>query len=292
MSNIDKQWLQQKIAEMEANRDDIPFGLGEDGTNTLAAMKLALASLEAEPVALRDERSGSGGISKKPGFNDLPHGAPLYTDPPAPVSVPDEATPENIEILASTYAPRGVTYQWDSDECNAAADSWNACRAAMLQGAEPVTTAYKLPANTPCKDAPEHIWLQTAGVWPESGEFSELTWCSDNQHQDDTLYIRADVVTGNSPVISDGWVACSDRMPEPKRWLALYGARVFTHGAERGQPYEEPRVDEGYLGSDGQFYLLNWEQPGILDDNYNNDLAVATHWMYWELPAAPQQEVK
>lgn len=55
---------------------------------------------------------------------------------PAMVSVPDEATPENIEILASTFAPRGVTYQWDRDECNAAADSWNACRAAMLQGAD------------------------------------------------------------------------------------------------------------------------------------------------------------
>lgn len=59
---------------------------------------------------------------------------PLYRHAqPAPV-VPDEATPENIEILASTFAPRGVTYQWDRDECNAAADSWNACRAAMLQG--------------------------------------------------------------------------------------------------------------------------------------------------------------
>ncbi len=78
-------------------------------------------------------------------------------------------------------------------------------RAAMLQGAEPVTTAYKLPATKPCKEAPEHIWLQTAGVWPENGEFSELTWCSDNQHQDDTLYVRADVVAGNSPVIPDGW---------------------------------------------------------------------------------------
>ncbi|MHB7032590.1 hypothetical protein ACYCII_16630 [Enterobacter roggenkampii] len=77
--------------------------------------------------------------------------------------------------------------------------------AAMLQGAKPVTTAYKLPANTPCKDAPEHIWLQTSGVWPESVEFSELTWCSDNQHEDDTLYVRADVVSGNSPVIPDGW---------------------------------------------------------------------------------------
>lgn len=97
---------------------------------------------------------------------------------------------------------------------------------------------------------------------------------------------------GSSPVIPDGWVACSERMPEPKRWLALYGARVFTHGDERGQPYHKSCVDQGYLGSDGQFYLLNWDQPGTLDDNYNNDLAIATHWMYWELPAPPQQEVK
>lgn len=86
----------------------------------------------------------------KPGKNDIDHmvwfleGLSNLTAPPAPV-VPEEATPENIAILASTFAPRGVTYQWDSDECNAAADSWNACRDAMLQGAEHVTTAYKLP---------------------------------------------------------------------------------------------------------------------------------------------------
>lgn len=51
MSTITKQWLQQKIAEMEAARDEIPFGLDEDDSNTLAALRIALASLEAEPVA-------------------------------------------------------------------------------------------------------------------------------------------------------------------------------------------------------------------------------------------------
>lgn len=51
MSNIDKQWLQQKIADMEAARDEIPFGLDEDDSNTLTALRIALASLEAEPVA-------------------------------------------------------------------------------------------------------------------------------------------------------------------------------------------------------------------------------------------------
>ncbi|MDC7876431.1 DUF551 domain-containing protein [Escherichia coli] len=79
--------------------------------------------------------------------------------------------------------------------------------------AEPVSQTYKLPVNTPCQNAPAHIWLQTAGVWPEDGELSELTWCSHNQHHDDTLYVRADLVNGNSPVIPDGWISCSERMP-------------------------------------------------------------------------------
>jgi hypothetical protein len=57
MSTITREWLQQKIAYMEATRDDIPFGLDEDDSNTLAALKMALASLEAEPVAWDYERA-------------------------------------------------------------------------------------------------------------------------------------------------------------------------------------------------------------------------------------------
>ncbi|MFB4595873.1 hypothetical protein [Enterobacter cloacae] len=106
----------------------------------LRSSEIALASLEAEPVAWL---LSGGGAKNHVSFDSgnayadpLREVTPLYTAPPAPVSVPDEATPENIEILASTFAPRGVTYQWDRDECNAAADSWNACHAAMLQGAD------------------------------------------------------------------------------------------------------------------------------------------------------------
>lgn len=51
--------------------------------------RIALERIDAKAVALRDERSGSGGISKQPGFNDLPHGTRLYAVPPAP-------KPENI----------------------------------------------------------------------------------------------------------------------------------------------------------------------------------------------------
>lgn len=50
---------------------------------------------------------------------------------PAPV-VPEEATPDSIEILASARRRDHAVFQWDEDQRNAAADSWNACRAAML----------------------------------------------------------------------------------------------------------------------------------------------------------------
>ncbi|MFK3708638.1 hypothetical protein ACI2JR_27635 [Klebsiella sp. NPDC088457] len=47
--------------------------------------------------------------------------------------VPKEATPDSIEILASARRRDCAVFQWDEDQRNAAADSWNACLGAMLQ---------------------------------------------------------------------------------------------------------------------------------------------------------------
>ena len=161
--------------------------------------RIALASLEAEAVAdvvawssQNEERTCDVRLRR----HDIKPG-PLYTAPPATVSVP-AALDNDID---SDDHPLLWSYN----------NGWNAYRAAMLQGAvqpqnQQQNIPENIPVNTPCKEAPEYIWLQTAGVWPENGEFSELTWCSDNQHEDDTLYVRADVVSGNSPVITDGWV--------------------------------------------------------------------------------------
>ena len=94
MSTITKEWLQQKIADMEAARDEIPFGLDEDDSNTLAAMKLALASLEAGPVGyidaeytdlIKSAHIESCSVYSEPGEGFIA----LYAAPPAPVSVPD-----------------------------------------------------------------------------------------------------------------------------------------------------------------------------------------------------------
>lgn len=62
----------------------------------------------------------------------------LYTAPPAPASVPDEVSWEDV--------PEEIT-EYDMALASAWAHGFNQCRAAMLQGAEPVTTAYKLPPH-------------------------------------------------------------------------------------------------------------------------------------------------
>ncbi|MCD0238474.1 DUF551 domain-containing protein, partial [Enterobacter kobei] len=144
--------------------------------------------------------------------------------------------------------PEDITED-DMEVALAWAHGFNQCRAAMLQGVE--------NAETPTT-------MHTAPALDSSPKIAELP-------------------SGNSPVIPDGWVACSDKNPEKGRWLALFGKRT----KENCDPY----VDEGYLGSDGEFYFFDWESGPRIDDCHPYDKAIVSHWMYWELPAAPQQEV-
>ncbi|HFU4817572.1 TPA: DUF551 domain-containing protein [Escherichia coli] len=126
----------------------------------------------------------------------------------------------------------------------------DACHAAMLQGSQPVSQTYKFPVNTPCQDAPAHIWLQTAGVWPEDGELSELTWCSHNQHHDDTLYVRADLVNGNSPATPDSWISCSERMPAQDDWILIYSKHgEYMAGQVQGEYVELSDGTLSWLGN-------------------------------------------
>ncbi|HHL7868479.1 TPA: DUF551 domain-containing protein [Escherichia coli] len=222
--------------------------------------RIALASLEAEAVmfcisgqnvdseehvstskavvdAWVEEWNQVDGSPGEPLYKTMP----LYYHAalPAPV-VPDEMYWQDAPVEGSSKAAAYAT-------------GWNACRAAMLQGAESVSQTYRLPVNTPCQDAPAHIWLQTAGVWPEDGELSELTWCSHNQHHDDTLYVRADLVNGNSPVTPDGWISCSERMPDDAQWCVV--------NTEYGYYVQCWSEGQGWLGDDisiPKCDVINW----------------------------------
>lgn len=90
---------------------------------------LALAAMDSEPVAEV--------LSNRPG-NDtsaidraLPVGTQLYRHAQQPV-VPEEATPENVEMLSGYVS----TYKLTDSERDIAAEIWNACRAAMLAAAQ------------------------------------------------------------------------------------------------------------------------------------------------------------
>ena len=124
------------------------------------------------------------------------------TAQPAPV-VPDEIEPDD-----------GNTFDY--------VDGWNACRAAMLNGAEPVSQTYKL---------------------------NELA--------------------GNYPVTPDGWISCSERMPDTK--TAVLVAREFDRKGDWRMKWAtyipgHPDANDG------------WVIPGAS--------WIPSHWM--PLPEPPQ----
>lgn len=87
---LTKEWLLRTIAELEEERDSMPGVVNEDAARALAAMKIALASLEAEAVAEVCEGFTLRYIGHGPAPKSWVRiGDRLYAAPPAPVSVPD-----------------------------------------------------------------------------------------------------------------------------------------------------------------------------------------------------------
>lgn len=218
------------------------------------AYEIALASLEAEPVGDFYEYKPGDWYQRSVG-DKAPKWVPLYATPPVPELQADVA--QAIENLKQKLVECN-RYNYCADAVKGVED---ACHAAMLQGIQPVSQTYKFPVNTPCQDAPAHIWLQTAGVWPEDGELSELTWCSHNQHHDDTLYVRADLVNGNSPVTPDGWISCSERMPAQDDWILIYSKHSeYMAGQVQGEYVELSDGTLSWLGN-ALFWMLLPEPP-------------------------------
>ncbi|EPE3984819.1 DUF551 domain-containing protein [Enterobacter hormaechei] len=220
MITLTKEWLHQTIAELEEERDAVPGVVNEDAAMALAAMKLALASLESEPVAWL---LSGGGAKNNVSFDSgnayadpLREVTPLYTAPPAPVSVPDDVLKgllPDAEKAEFWFEHNGIILFEGVKFNNAVFD---ACRAAMLQGAD-----------------------------------------------------------GNSPVIPDGWVACSERMPD-------IGTEIFYFCQDDG-------LRDCGIVSSSNFSGKGDAQLYVHAEGYDLRFGVdITHWM--PMPAAPQQE--
>lgn len=196
MSTITKEFTKEQLQQI-IETDHVQCG------EASALARIALASLEAEPVAwahrLINKRNGVvhpwvyGSAEACPSEGDIFNieVMPLYTAPPAPVSVP---------------AAMEIDDDFDSAFEHGKAVGWNAYRAAMLQ-AEPVSNSDELPLDylQGHKDGLEWAAQLAEANHPQTGD-----WLYDDQI-DLARAIRKgpDMPTvqgGNSPVIPDGWV--------------------------------------------------------------------------------------
>ncbi|WP_320744129.1 DUF551 domain-containing protein [Enterobacter mori] len=256
MSNIDKRWYRADGGDIGAGRlKEIADNVYGDEEKCWLA-KRVLASLEAEPAIHRWRRVTVEPYGPYPwhygnfiGFSQPVDGIEdeyFYSVPPAPVSVPD-LLEQFAEFMAAESIKSGdYPDGWQSKASNAAHEYAQNTRASMLQGAEPVTTAYKL------RDAVEII--RNSGIAIDAEK------------------ILAERDALSAPVIADGWVACSERMPE-------VGVKVLCF------PVNDEPIHATY---NGQVWLqdISWS---VSDESIDNVISCNVfHWM--PLPAAPQQE--
>ena len=131
MAELTKEWLLRTIAELEEERDSMLGVVNEDAAMALAAMKLALASLEAEAVCVIDQsnldylKSGADADVWPASRAEMGDVLLYRSATPAPVSVPDEVCWEDV--------PEEITED-DMALASAWAHGFNQCRAAMLNG--------------------------------------------------------------------------------------------------------------------------------------------------------------
>ncbi|MEI9758047.1 hypothetical protein V5013_03680 [Enterobacter hormaechei] len=174
MSTLTKEWLIKTIAELEEERDAVPGVVNEDAAMALAAMKLALVSLEA-----KDKIPELRQVIYH--FRDWNEGFPIERFKADYV----------ISWMLANYPPTQPTAVSVPDGYRLQPISeYDAMCAAMLQGAELVTTANKLPFEQ---------WLsqQTGTIDVECGcVMTEVFF----------HWLRVAYEAGNYPVIPDGWV--------------------------------------------------------------------------------------
>lgn len=239
MSTITREWLQQKIADMEATRDEIPFGLDEDDSNTLAALRIALASLEAEAVAWDYEWASYITCEGPQDFKRViereapPEWAidegqarnitPLYTAPPAPV-VPDEWEQWIADVVE--YLEGGLEADGELEaEGSIEAKRLLSRHAAMLQGADQPQSAQQ--------NIQENI--------PTLREAVDTIRSSDIAIDGEKILAERDAL--NSPVIPDGWALVPI---EPTEHMIVEGFE-----SEPGEFFSDEEVWEAYDAMSG-----------------------------------------
>ncbi|EHY7587608.1 DUF551 domain-containing protein [Escherichia coli] len=169
------------------------------------AYEIALASLEAEPVAWLHSDNGLGipAITRSKNIADswLSRGwyvQPLYMAQPVSV-VPDALPSLNNGIVGFD-------------------EGWNACRAVMLHGAEPVSQTYKLNKLSGNSPVTPDGWISSSERMPNDKQY---VWCWGKPYS----WTECDTFEGYYDWSRNKWWAVTDDGEEPAskvtHWMPL-----------------------------------------------------------------------
>ena len=295
---------------MELSRDKIKEIINDDwllmddceGNKNCDVVKelarIALASLEAEAVAYIIQDAQARGLGR-PGFLSFDASisdedineyeisvTPLYTAPQLPqpaVAVPlaihDEDFEKALSVLNDTLddcgdSERGLLLALDKAGIEVRSD---ACRAAMLQGSQPVSQTYNLPELIEGMEV--SIDVSTCDADLGNRYFGTVTEALElDTAKNGYILLVQDAepnfdVNGNSPGTPDSWISCSDRMPEK-------GQNVLISVNFDSSLVEPLICSARYTGSTFR--------RGDATIKPGNGIEQATHWM--PLPEPPQEE--
>ncbi|ECE6788677.1 hypothetical protein DTF09_23400 [Salmonella enterica subsp. enterica] len=184
--------------------------------------RIAMASLEAKPVRYLNKFSGVCVTLEQQSnaADDVAVYIPLYTAQPAPV-VPDEmATSDDMNLYQKSFA-----------------QGYNACRAAMLQGSQPVSNHDELPyAQVKAVADLYALCWQSGEVVTYTPDPEKATiWLNNYSGTCVQEYVKLErlqeALAGNSPVIPDDWVMVPK---EPTRQMMAQG-HFAMKGTDRGK---------------------------------------------------------
>ncbi|ENK2510235.1 DUF551 domain-containing protein [Escherichia coli] len=244
MNTITKEWLQNTITGIESIIDDksfvcseIAFEIGQVN-NILTAFKIALASL----AAVSDERAAYE----------------LFMEKRFGESV-DRRRAKNgdREYMAWDMALGWIIW------CH---------RAAMLQGGQPVNQTYNLPELIEGMEV--SIDVSTCDADLGNRYFGTVTEALElDTAKNGYILLVQDAepnfdVNGNSPVTPDGWISCSERMPDDGQHVIILCDGAFVLYAQY---------------RDGEFFDIVRNGDEFFETQSRN----VTDWM--PLPEPPQE---
>ncbi|EJB9945766.1 DUF551 domain-containing protein [Escherichia coli] len=256
------------------------FPESEKAQMDLDLARIALASLEAEPVAyifkhpagklfwaLTDESN-----------KDQSDVIPVYAAPPVPVVPEEKPMPNPLSM-----------YAVDAVAAIAEVRGWNACRAAMLHSAEPASNHEELPLDylQGQKDGLEWAAQLAEANHPQTGD-----WLYDDPVELAKAIRKGPDMpeaAGNYPVTPDGWISCSERMPVigELNWRTSFPLLVTCEIGVIPAYY-------GFVRVNGNKHYGFMESLKYGDDSGNHPqtneydlISNVTHWM--PLPEPPQE---